>query len=58
MLPNFFLGQENITILHWNKETFRGESLNSQQLVEVNQAGISLFPTNQSINLFIQNRTR
>jgi hypothetical protein len=38
------VGQENITILHWNKETFRDESLKSQQLVEVNQAGKSLFP--------------
>ena len=38
------MGQENITILHWNKETFRDESLTSQQLVEVNQAGNGLFP--------------
>ena len=37
----FIFGQENITILHWNKETFRDESLKRQQLVEVNQAGIS-----------------
>ena len=37
----FLFGQEKITILHWNKETFRDESLKRQQLVEVNQAGIS-----------------
>ena len=28
IITNFFLGQENITILHWNNETFRDESLN------------------------------
>ena len=39
-----FLGQENIQILHWNNENYRDESLKSQQLVGVNQAGISLFP--------------
>jgi hypothetical protein len=33
-----------LKILHWNKETFRDESLKSQQLVGVNQAGISVFP--------------
>ena len=43
-LPIYFLGQENIAILHWNKETFSDESLNRQQLVEVNQAGNRLFP--------------
>jgi hypothetical protein len=43
LLESFF-GQENIKILHWNNETFRDESLKSQQLVGVNQAGISVFP--------------
>ena len=38
------MGQENITILHWNKETFRDDILKSRQLVEVNQSGKSLFP--------------
>jgi hypothetical protein len=32
----FLFGQEDITILHWNTETFRDESLKSQQLVELN----------------------
>ena len=36
ILTNFFFGKENITILHWNKETFRDESLKNQQLVDVN----------------------
>ena len=36
ILTNFFFGQENITILHWNNETFRDESLKNQQLVNVN----------------------
>ena len=39
-----FFGQENIEILHWNNETVRDESLKSQQLVGVNQAGFSVFP--------------
>jgi hypothetical protein len=43
LLESFF-GQENIKILHWNNETFRDESLKGQQLVGVNQAGISVFP--------------
>lgn len=35
ILTNFFCGQENITILHWNNATFRDESLKNQQLVDV-----------------------
>jgi hypothetical protein len=36
------VGQENITILHWNNEIFRDKSLKSQLLVKVNQARCSL----------------
>jgi hypothetical protein len=33
-----------LKILHWNNDTFRDETLKSQHLVGVNQAGISVFP--------------